>query len=150
MNRKIQNRLHEEILAAFRFFADSKYTGFSPVRPVSMIVFGAEGPIVDPPSFEFYGFGTGPEGEAFSQTGSLDLSEIFGNEWKDETAMKKKFSKACGLVTEVLGKVAKTPEYLSFPKKNYVVFTLSISDQFQQVLCRISADGKIELPPAKK
>lgn len=150
MTKKEKSKLKSEVLEAFRFFADSKFTGNDPVLPISRVIFGAEGPIVDPPSFEFLGFGVGPEGEAFSQTGSLDLAPIFGEEWLDDDVMKEKFDEACLVLREILKDVAKSDEFEGVPKTGHVVFALSISDQFQTVLCRIAADGTYQLPPEKK
>ena len=101
------------------------------------------------------GYGVGPEGEAFSDTGVLDLSEIFGvtedypeDQEYDYDLMHKNFAKACASVTTALQQLATSAEFAAIPRKGPVVFALSIIDQVNKVLCRIHPDGKFELPPS--
>lgn len=135
-------------------FADPKATGIDPVLPVSRIVFACQGVITSPPDFCCMGYGVGPEGEAFSDTGVLDLSEIFGvaadypadKEYDDEL-MLKNFNKACRSITTVLQQLATSVEFTALPKQGPVIFALSIIDHVNKVLCRIHQDGRFELPP---
>nr|EMN21594.1 hypothetical protein LEP1GSC063_3845 [Leptospira santarosai serovar Arenal str. MAVJ 401] len=145
-------QIREDILESFRFYADPEYTGNDPLLPVSGIIFGAEGPVITPPSYEFMGWGKGPKGIPFEETGGFDLSELINTDPSDDNeaeAFQKQWENACQLLTQILKEVASSEEFHKIPKEGPVVFALSVVDQAQTLLGRIHSDGTFEEPPKK-
>ncbi len=145
-----------ELLESFKLFADSKYTGHDPLRPVAKIVFAAQGEITTPPDLEFMGYGGGPEGESFSECGGINLESFFplnaeGDYYAndDEEFLEECFQNACSAVLTGLQSVSESEEFMKIPKEGPVVFVLNLIDQMNKVICRIHPDGKVEPPPKK-
>lgn len=157
MNTEIVEHIKTELLESFRYFADSEYTGYTPLRPVSKIIFSAQGEITSPPDLEFMGYGGGSEGEAFSDCGGVNLEsffpldsdgEYFEND--DEEFIEECFQKACLAVLKSLESISNSDEFRKIPKEGPVIFVLNLIDQTSKVICRIHPNGEVELPPEKK
>ncbi|WP_108807828.1 hypothetical protein [Aquimarina spinulae] len=153
----IIKQITTDLLESFTFFADSNYTGYDPLHPVSKIVFAAQGEITTPPDLGFMGYGGGSEGEAFSDCGVLDLEVFFplneeGDYYREDNHEYKEkcFHNACQAVLQGLTAIAKSDKFQKIPKEGPVVFVLNLIDQFNKVLCRIHPDGEVELPPKKE
>ncbi|WP_017851397.1 hypothetical protein ACO1KB_04485 [Leptospira interrogans serovar Szwajizak] len=152
-SKELLKQTQKDILKSFRYFSDPEYTGENPALPVSQIIFGAPGPVVNPPSYEFMGYGNGPEGIAFEETGGFDLSEILNSKLsndEEEKLFEIQFKNACELVTQILKQIANSEEFQKIPKIGPIVFRLSIESQSNRVLGRIHPDGTFEDPPVKK
>lgn len=147
----IDEQIQNELIEAFRLWADPKHTGENPLLPVSKIIFSAQGEITSPPDLGFMSYGFGSEGTAFEASGCLDLTSLFPLNDNDYYAedMEVCFEKACAKVLNGLEAVANSIEFHKIPKQGPVVFILSIEDQVNKTLCQIHPDGQVELPPVK-
>ncbi|MGY3791356.1 hypothetical protein [Aquimarina sp. 433] len=156
MNNQITDQIKADLLESFEFYANPKYTGYDPVRPVAKIIFSAQGEITSPPDLEFMGYGGGSEGEAFDACGGFNLEPFFpldtdGEYFEDddEEFISKCLQKAGEAVLESLQSIATSEAFLDIPKEGPIVFVLNIVDQKSKVICRIHPDGQVELPPKK-
>lgn len=151
-SKEFVNQLREDILQSFRFYADPKHTGNDPLLPVSGILFGAEGPVIDPPSYEFMGWGRGPKGSPFEESGGFDLSELIDTDPSNDDEADKfqeQWENACRLLGQILKEVGTSEEFRKIPKEGPIVFVLSVVDQASTVLGKIHPDGSFENPPKK-
>jgi predicted DNA-binding WGR domain protein len=142
-----KKRIKTEMLDSFKLFSDEKYTGS--VEPVSMIVFGATGPIVDPADYEFMGYGYNKNGSVFESVGGINFDDIITADVEDEDAYNEQFNNACTIAIEALKELAAVEEFKAIHKIGPVVFALSIEDQLNRTLGRIHPDGVFEASPTK-
>jgi hypothetical protein len=140
--------IKNDLLESFQLFSNPKYTGSE--EPVTMIIFSAQGPIVDPPDYQFMGYGKKKDGILFEALGGIDLTDLIStNPEEDEDAFRNEFEQACVEVTEVLKEAATSDDFKAISKAGPVVFALAVEDQANKVLGRIHPDGKFEAPPKK-
>ncbi|WP_282080213.1 hypothetical protein [Aquimarina algiphila] len=156
-NNSIQEQINADLLESFTLFIDSEYTGYDPLKPVSKIIFSAQGEITSPPDLEFMGYGGGSEGESFSECGGIDLTSFFPLDEQSEyfasnedEYIEECLQNASAAVLKGLQSVVGSIEFQKLPKDGPVVFVLNLIDQKSKVICRIHPDGDIELPPKKE
>ncbi|MBG6129963.1 hypothetical protein IWQ47_001954 [Aquimarina sp. EL_43] len=154
---EIHEQLKNELLESLSLFGNSEYTGYDPLRPVSKIIFSAQGEITSPPDLEFMGYGGGSEGESFSACGGINLESFFPLDDKgeyfasdDEEYIEKCIEKAGSAVLAALTSISNSDEFQKLPKDGPVVFVINLIDQLSKVICRIHPNGEVELPPKKK
>jgi len=156
-SEEINEKIKIELLESLSLFGDSSYTGYEPLRPVSKIIFSAQGEITSPPDLEFMGYGGGSEGESFSDCGGVNLESFFPLDSKgeyfasdDEEYIEKCFQEACSALLVGLKSISNSDEFHKLPKDGPVVFVLEVIDQISKVICRIHPNGEVELPPKKE
>ncbi|AVQ13125.1 Uncharacterized protein XB16_2822 [Leptospira santarosai] len=153
VSEELFEQVKEDMIESFGFYGNPEYTGNAPALPVSAIIFGAPGPVVNPPSYEFMGYGQGPQGTPFEETGGFDLNDLINTDPSDddeEETFNRQFQNACRFLMEILKQTAGSKEFQKIPKVGPIVFALSIEDQANQLLGRIHPDGTYEEPPAGK
>lgn len=154
---EINEKIKIELLESLSLFGDSEYTGYEPLRPVSKIIFAAQGEITSPPDLEFMGYGGGSEGESFSDCGGVNLEAFFPLDSKgeyfandDDASIEECFQEACATLLVGLKSISNSDEFQKLPKEGPVVFALKLIDQISRVICRIHPNGEVELPPKKE